>query len=209
MTIEHPTAQQCHSCSAHLEHRLYCGSCEKIQQLGKGDDYFTIFEHPRQFKLDEAVVEQAFETLIMALHPDFYATAEPTEQALSLEHTALLHEAKNALFNPYLRGRYLLSLLVPELGASTSQPPQDFLIQTFEWQETLEQAQTSGGDLSGVEQVVSGEQQTVEDSLETQFQQLETYADQEELVEAIGANLGKLKFLLKLQERINDIKKNR
>jgi len=209
MKLDHPSAQQCHSCAAHLKHRLYCDSCEKIQQLGKGDDYFTIFGHPRQFLLDPEVIEAAFENLVMALHPDFYANAEPVQQSLSLEHTALLHEAKGALFNPYLRGRYLLSLLVPELGASLVKPPQAFLIQTFEWQETLDHAHAKGSNLKGVADQIQAQKTDIELSLQDQFQQLETYADQPELVVEIGVNLGKLKFILNLQQRINDIKKSR
>ena len=208
MTCDSPSKERCHSCAAQLKHRLYCDSCEKIQQLGKGDDYFTIFGHPRQFQLDAAAVEEAFEELILALHPDFYATAEPVEQILSVEHTTLLNEAKDALLNPYLRGRYLLTLLVPEIAATSVQPPQGFIIETFELQECLDQAEQGRAALEPLAKRVHDQCTATEAGLAVQFQQLEGYADQPELVEEIQSNLAKLKFLLNLQGRVSQIEKN-
>lgn len=201
------TDERCQSCASQLKHRLFCDHCEKIQQLGKGDDYFSIFGHPKRFSLDKALVEETFDELVLALHPDFHATADAGEQALSMEHTALLHEAKNALFNPYLRGRYLLTLLVPEIGAAQASPPQEFIIETFELQEALDEAAQGKRDVAELAEQFERRSQALEKELNTQFEDLKGYADQPELVESIQGNLAKLKFLLNLSDRAGEIQK--
>ncbi|MDT8445944.1 MAG: iron-sulfur cluster co-chaperone HscB C-terminal domain-containing protein [bacterium] len=203
-----PSHDRCQACASELKHRLFCDHCEKIQQMGKGDDYFSIFGHKKSFKLDKALVEETFDELILALHPDFHATAEAGEQALSIEHTALLHQAKNALFNPYLRGRYLLTLLVPEIGASLSSPPQSFIIETFELQEALDEAAAGTREVAPLSLQIEEMSASVQEELSQQFGDLIGYADQPELVEAIQGNLAKLKFLLNLSERAQAITKN-
>ena len=204
---QHHNHDRCQSCAAELKHRLYCDSCEKLQQLGKGDDYFTIFGHPRRFVIEEPVVEAAFDELLLALHPDLHATAEPQEQALSVEHTALLMEAKQALFNPYLRGKYLLSLLAPDLGSAVSKPPQGFLVQTFELQEALDQAEAGKAPLGPTQTDILALQKALEAELNGQFDRLTEDADQPELVKEIQSGLGKLKFLLNLKERAQELAK--
>ena len=203
----HHHDERCQSCASELKHRLYCDSCEKIQQLGQGDDYFSIFGHPRSFKLDQAVIEATFDEMMLALHPDFHATAEAHQQALSIEHSALLNEAKNALFNPYLRGRYLLTLLVPEIGTVLGQPPQDFIFETFEIQEALDAAEQGNQELAPLQGRIAAMSSQLELDLDGQFQKLTEYGDQPELVEQIQAGLGKLKFVLNLATRANEIKK--
>ncbi|OGG96946.1 MAG: Fe-S protein assembly co-chaperone HscB [Candidatus Lambdaproteobacteria bacterium RIFOXYD2_FULL_50_16] len=207
-THHHHHNERCQSCAAQLKHRLYCDTCEKIQQLGQGDDYFSIFGHPRTFKLDPKRIEKNFEEMMLALHPDFYANAEAQEQTLSLEHTALLNEAKNALFNPYLRGRYLLTLLVPELGTVLGQPPQTFILETFALQEALDEAEKGRRDIGPLSKQISKLSTEIEEALEQQFGKLTEYGDQPELVEAIRAGLSKLKFLINLRDRARSIEKS-
>jgi molecular chaperone HscB len=101
----------CWACGA--EHGIgapLCPTCNKVQPLVAGADYFTALGLPRLLQIDVAALEKQFYRLSRRLHPDLYATAGADQQQWSTEQSSLLNDAYRTLKDPVERTRYLLQL---------------------------------------------------------------------------------------------------
>ena len=99
-----------------------------------GADYFSVFELPRELRLDEKALERAFYRKSREVHPDRFARAAPEKQQWSLEQTSLLNDAYRALKDPIARTEYLLRLegVTVANEKSPAKPPADLLEEVFE-----------------------------------------------------------------------------
>lgn len=86
-----------------------------------GTDYFAALGLPRRLNLDPAALEAAYHGLARRHHPDRFATAAPRARVVSLENSALINRAYQALRDPWDRARYAVELAE---GARTNAPPQ-------------------------------------------------------------------------------------
>ncbi len=164
-----------------------------------------IFAHPVQFEIDHDHIDQFYDELLLALHPDYYAQSNPTDQILSMEHTTLLNDAKETLSDPFKRGRYLLGLLNPLNGSLDINPPQLFIMKMFELQEAIDDIEQGQGELQAVEEKVERQIQNIDQELVKQFDHLSRSKEDETATNLIKENLGKYKFLLNLKERLQHI----
>ena len=199
--------KHCDACESTLKSGLFCNACSRVQALGERENYFSIFGQNPCYEIDPTAIEAAFDELIVELHPDFHTQGDARDQALSLQHTALLHEAKDALFDPFQRGKYLLRLINPMIGNLTVHPPQSFLIEMFEIQEELDELEQSGGDFGTMEKKIQAEVQEGESQLAQTFELLTQDRENVALTGSVKETLGKLKFLLNLALRLHEIKK--
>ncbi|MDH5559395.1 MAG: hypothetical protein OEY59_00910 [Deltaproteobacteria bacterium] len=204
----HCASERCDKCDSELKHTIYCTACEKIQQYNKTMNYFSIFGVSPGYDIDKKEVTAAFERLIFALHPDMYVNGSKEDQALSLSHTALLYEAKETLFYPFKRGRYLLSLLMPGFDGMIPQPPQAFVLEMFEIQEELDLVQEGSGSLKQTEARINLLLQEIDEALSADFKAYIPNREDKMTAGKILSNLAKLKFLDNLGERIRMIGKN-
>ncbi len=113
-------------------------------------DYFEVFGLARKLQIDEEELQRRFYQLSRRVHPDYFQTATPAEQARSLEQSALINRAYRTLRDLVSRVEYLIQL---EAGRETKegagikpQPPMDLLEEMLEIQEALQEAKTAGLD---------------------------------------------------------------
>ena len=106
------------------------------------NQYFTLFNLPAGFTLDEDTLESRYRTLAARFHPDRFAAASAFEQKQAVMMSATVNEAYRTLKNPIDRAAYLLK----EQGIDADAPEHtsfapEFLMQQMEWRETLMEAQ--------------------------------------------------------------------
>ena len=72
------------------------------------NQYFTLFDIPVGFTLDEDTLEIRYRTLAARFHPDRFAAASAFEQKQAVMMSATVNEAYRTLKNPIDRAAYLL-----------------------------------------------------------------------------------------------------
>ncbi len=123
----------------------FCGSCRRIQPVGRTEDYYSLFDLPREFALDGPELERRFRERSRQLHPDRFAKAEPRERRLSLERATRLNDAHRVLKDWRLRANYLLKLAGQDVfGEGKTFPDPEFLEEQLEWREQLALARADG-----------------------------------------------------------------
>lgn len=73
-------------------------------------DYFALFDLPRQYAIDGAVLHERYRALQRASHPDSHAAAPEQSKRLAVQLAARVNEAYRVLKDPLLRARYWLEL---------------------------------------------------------------------------------------------------
>jgi len=135
----HNPAIRCASCGQGLEGELsphVCAACGDPQPPPAGaPDYFDVFETPRKFTQDLAVLEKRFYRWSRALHPDRFATRAADLRERSLARMSLLNDAWQTLKNPDMRREHLLSL--EGVQAPKTSMPLDLAGEWFELQDSL------------------------------------------------------------------------
>ncbi len=114
-------------------------------------DYFEVFGLPRKLGIDLDELQRRFYELSRRVHPDFFQTATPAEQARSLEQSALINRAYRTLRDLVPRFEYLIQI---EEGRETGEGgigikpkvPMDLLEEMLEVQEALQEAKAGGPD---------------------------------------------------------------
>jgi len=136
----------CWSCNGPtVQSTSFCGSCRRIQPVGRTEDYYSLFDLPREFALDPADLERRFRERSRQLHPDRFAKAEPRERRLSLERATRLNDAHRALKDWRLRAAYLLKLAGQDVfGEGRTFADPEFLEEQLEWREALALARADG-----------------------------------------------------------------
>jgi molecular chaperone HscB len=123
----------------------FCGSCRRIQPVGRTEDFYSLFDLPREFALDAAELERRFRERSRQLHPDRFARAEPRERRLSLERATRLNDAHRVLKDWRLRAAYLLRLAGQDVfGEGRTLGDPEFLEEQLEWREALALARADG-----------------------------------------------------------------
>jgi molecular chaperone HscB len=144
----------CWSCNGPtVQSTSFCGSCRRIQPVGRTEDYYSLFDLPREFALDRAELERRFRERSRQLHPDRFARAEPKERRLSLERATRLNDAHRVLKDWRLRAAYLLKLAGQDVfGEGRTYADPEFLEEQLEWREALAlaRADDDGEALTGI-----------------------------------------------------------
>ena len=103
-------------------------------------DYFALFQLPRQYAVDQAALDAAWKRVSMQVHPDRFATASPVEKRVAMQWSSRANEAYRILREPLARARYLCELAGVDLQTETNTAMSPgFLIQQMEWREQLDE----------------------------------------------------------------------
>jgi len=102
-------------------------------------DYFSLFDLPVAFRIDQESLSNRYRQVQRELHPDRFAGSSPHEKRLALQYSALVNEAYGTLRSPLLRALYLLRLEGLEQQQIDGQKVDGgFLIEQMELREKLE-----------------------------------------------------------------------
>jgi len=104
-------------------------------------DYFTLFDQPRAFAIDEGALASRYRALQGATHPDRHAASGAGERRWAVQASSFVNDAFETLRRPLKRATYLLSLAGISIDeeTDTAMDPM-FLMQQMEWRESLESA---------------------------------------------------------------------
>lgn len=104
-------------------------------------DHFALFELPRAFRLESALLDKRYRDILALVHPDKFAHASAAERRLSLQWATRINEAYLTLKKPLARGCYLLELLGhPVDEENNTLMPTEFLMEQMEWREAVAEA---------------------------------------------------------------------
>lgn len=102
-------------------------------------DYFSLFNLPHRFALDNVALEAAWKKVAMAVHPDRFATASAAEKRVAMQWSARANEAYRILKDPLSRARYLCDQAGIDLQTETNTAMSaEFLMQQMQWHERLD-----------------------------------------------------------------------
>ena len=142
----HMARSMCWHCQSEITGEYFCEQCVKVQPLSKELDYFTCLGVPRLLNIDLAALEAKFYALSRSFHPDFYHNKTDSEQAISLDNSALLNTAYRTLKDPIQRAEYLLKLEAGSAKDIRTSPPADLFEEILALQEDLEEYRQTSPD---------------------------------------------------------------
>lgn len=127
----------CWYCKTEVGDEPACGTCVKIQPLGRNSDYFSVMGLPRKLGIDPRVLEPVFHALSRRFHPDMYRLASGRERMIALENSAVLNQAYKTLRDPFDRANYLVQLEQGRGAEVAANPPQELFEEILEVQELI------------------------------------------------------------------------
>ena len=163
-------------------------------------DHFALFELPRAFRLESALLDKRYREILALVHPDKFAHASDAERRLSLQWATRINEAYLTLKKPLARGRYLLELLGhPVDEENNTLMPTEFLMEQMEWREAVAEARQAS-EYGELEQL----HHRVRQRMSRRYEQLaELLDDQHDYIQAAD-RVRRLMFLEKLLAEIDD-----
>lgn len=213
--FEKPSEEDCQNCEQHdeccdhcdktLDSPLYCFSCEKIQKQQKLPNYFRVFSLDPSYKVDTNALNEEYDRLVGALHPDFHYNESITQQTLSLDYTTMLNDAKKTLEDPFQRGKYLLSQIFKKDDTLPRELPQEFIMEMFELQEQLDELEASTDNQTlflSITVEIARLLEELEQELDTEFVQIFEKREQKGISNKARLALAKLNFVLNLKHRL-------
>lgn len=106
---------------------------EAVQQ-----DYFSLFDLPRQQALDVNRLETLYRDIQAKVHPDKHAHLSDAEKRLAMQWATRVNEAYLTLKDPLRRARYLLELAGHDAQLETNTAmPAGFLMAQMELREAV------------------------------------------------------------------------
>lgn len=142
-------------------------------QADLGKNYFELFGLPVTFDLDVADLAARYRELQRRFHPDRFASSPEPDRRLSLQLTAQINAAFQALKDPVARARYLLGLQGVDTGEDTDTAMDTaFLMEQMELRESLAEARDAADRhvrLASLRQRVEGEFETRSELLSGHF----------------------------------------
>lgn len=163
-------------------------------------DYFALFGLPRAYRIDAAMLDQAYHAMQGKVHPDRHAHLPETERRLSMQWATQVNEAYRTLKQPLARAHYLLHLAGAETDHenNTAMPPA-FLMEQMEWREAVAEARAAGDhhELEKLMQRLEKQAQAIRGEVETSLDAKKDYA-------AAADAVRRLMFIEKLEHEIED-----
>lgn len=107
-------------------------------------DFFGLLGLSPTFTLDEKALEAAYFRAQRQYHPDRFVGKPEFERAAALQRSVDANEAYRTLKDPLTRAQALLAMqgVIVGAGADTVKPAQTLLLDSMEWREGIDEAQT-------------------------------------------------------------------
>jgi molecular chaperone HscB len=167
-------------------------------------NYFEFFDLPVSFLLDEQQLKQRFLRNSKRYHPDFYTLATADEQEYALQMATLNNEAYRTLASQDQRIMYVLQLKNIINDNERYQLPSDFLMEMIDLNEAIDDLLPDS--TAQQYQHIQQELQKYIDQLQDDTQKLlvayNQTPDTATILEKIKKNHYKMKYLLRIQEKL-------
>lgn len=136
-------------------------------------NYFELFGFAESYSIDQEQLVEKYRAFQNELHPDRFANASDQERRISVQTTAFVNEAYATLQSDLKRAHYLLQLSDIEFNADTeTSSDAEFLMQTMELHEEVEEAGNSGQPLQSLQELsqqLKKNQQDLINQFDSQF----------------------------------------
>lgn len=108
-------------------------------------DFFSLFELPRQQGLDVDRLEVLYRDIQAQVHPDKHAHLSDSDKRLAMQWSTHVNEAYQTLKDPLQRAHYLLQLAGHDVRLETNTAmPTTFLMEQMELREAVAAAKEAG-----------------------------------------------------------------
>lgn len=132
-------------------------------------DDFELFDVPRRYEQDRAVLDARWRALQAEVHPDRFAAEGAAAQRVAMQWAVRVNEAYERLKDPLKRAAYLCALNgVPVDMHSNTAMPHAFLMHQMAWREALDHARTVG-DVQALADEVAAHRRSALAELRTTF----------------------------------------
>lgn len=129
-------------------------------------DYFALFGLPRRYALDRKALEEAYERLTLAHHPDFFTNAGEAEREEAARTSATVNQGYRVLRDDLERAAHLLALLAGGRELDKTALPDGFLQAMFTLQEELDELDAAEVETPGDEERREAMHREVDERLE-------------------------------------------
>jgi molecular chaperone HscB len=162
-------------------------------------DFFALFNLPRQQALDVDRLEILYRDIQAKVHPDKYAHLSDTEKRQAMQWATRVNEAYHTLKDPLKRARYLLELGGHDVRLETNTAmPVEFLMAQMELREAVVAAKENG-DIDGLD----AQHRRLKKDIRGEFASLQATLDAGDHARA-GELVRQLMFQEKLLHEIGD-----
>ncbi|GMR20514.1 MAG: co-chaperone HscB [Gammaproteobacteria bacterium] len=171
-------------------------------QADPGKNYFELFGLPGTYTINRSDLTARYQDLQRHFHPDKFSSSSDQERRLSVQMTALINEAYQALKDPIARGQYILSLAGSNTDTETDTAMEPaFLLEQMELREKLE-ALNDNPDA----QRLTAMAESASEKMEIRVTQLHDLLDgHERNLEQARNVLREMQFIDKLQREIESL----
>lgn len=161
-------------------------------------DYFTLFQLPIDYQIDNSLLAPRYQELQRKFHPDRFANAPESQRLQAMQQAATINDAYQTLKNPLRRAEYLLSLKgIDVRDEQHTMRDTAFLMQQLELREELDEIEKS----ADPEPALLAFSDRVVKMVKQRNQQLIQILQDEQWPEAADI-VRKLRFLDKLQQQV-------
>ncbi|XP_004690920.1 PREDICTED: iron-sulfur cluster co-chaperone protein HscB, mitochondrial [Condylura cristata] len=173
---------------------LFCPHCRALQPPDPTQDYFSLLDCKRSFRVDTTKLQHRYQQLQRLVHPDFFSQRSQTEKDFSKKHSTLVNDAYKTLLAPLSRGLYLLKLCGVEIPEGTDyEMDSQFLMEIMEINEKLAENHSEAA-TKEIESIVRAKQEELTDSVSRAFE--------EDDFEKAKEILTKMKYFSNVEEKI-------
>ena len=148
-------------------------------------DDFELFDLPRRFEQDRAVLDARWRALQAEVHPDRFAAEGAAARRVAMQWAVRVNEAYQRLKNPLKRAAYLCELNGAPIDVhnNTSMPP-SFLMQQMAWREASDEAD-SVAEITSLADEVAAQRSAALDALRVTLDERHDYAAATKQVRAL------------------------
>ena len=136
--------ERCRHCQKPLDSPIGCLSCHVIYPSASELSHFDRLGLSTRYDISPQELDRRYLAWSRELHPDFYQTRSPEEQAMSLKLSAALNDAYATLKDPVRRAEYLLYLFEGPTAAEHRAMPEGFLEEILDLRMEINEAKEEG-----------------------------------------------------------------
>lgn len=186
----------CHKTVQHKDCEFFCQNCKKLLPINV-DNYFTLFNLPKSYDIDQAQLSKIYKGYQRQIHPDRFYQASQDEISNADKVSCCVNEGYKTLSDPVKRGEYLLQLFKKEAKIDI---PQSYLMQVLDLHEQIDNA----ADPADLVKIMSEVQKKIHSEKDQLSASLKIADNQIADPTSAALALSKMKYLIRIREAIRE-----